>query len=390
MINLTRNIFTILAILLGAISCVELVQLREFGTLKADNQSKNAGDIKHITYMDGSKQKIASVKRYENENFQEDRDRFNSRYKHRHNKFGRNRDRLRFLNRFKHIGRPSFNAGDRLSRKIWGVAYSPYRADGSCADYNTISKEVIAFSQFSKNIRLYSTDCNQLEYILRAIRENQLPTGVYAGIWVSEGEQRAAKETSDFLKVFISNSDIVKGLSIGNEELFKNSMSEDKLIETIQQIKLKIRSANVPYIPIYTTEVDSLFSRKLADSCDLVQTNVHSAFDDTFISIENSVDSVFNRILALKRRVGEDKMVRVGEAGYPSGGVYKSQPYSIKNQETYANNFICKARRLGLEYFYFEAKDSMWKKKSRELEKNFGLYRGDFTRKFSINEAGLC
>ncbi|PVV04368.1 hypothetical protein BB560_001129 [Smittium megazygosporum] len=277
-------------------------------------------------------------------------------------------------------------------KRIWGLAYSPYRDDGKCPDYNVISKEVLQISRTARNVRLYSTDCNQLEHVLQSIFEHKLNLGVYAGIWISEGKPRAESEVNEFIRLSkkYQGSGIIKGLSVGNEELFKKSTTENELIQMIESAKKKIIDSGIQYIPIYTTEVDSLFSSRLAAACDLVQVNVHVAFDKEFVSIHSRVSSVFSRVESLKSRIGPNKRIRIGETGYPSAGTFGSQQFTISNAAAFAKSFCCRAKAHDLEYFYFEAKDSLWKKQLPKLEQNFGLFDAGFRKKFATRPLEIC
>ncbi|PVU84859.1 hypothetical protein BB559_007335, partial [Furculomyces boomerangus] len=246
---------------------------------------------------------------------------------------------------------------------LWGMTYSPYKPDGTCPDNTGMLKDLLSTTLLTNNIRLYSTDCNQLQAAVDLISSNKLNIGVYAGIWVSNGDARTDSEIAEFVRVAnqYKGQGIIKGVSIGNEELFQNSMTEDQLIQNINKARAAITAAGINDIPIYTTDTDAFFSKNLADACDLVQINVYSIFDSVYTSIADSVTSVFTRINTVQQKVGSNKLVRIGETGYPSAGNYNTQQGSIANQLEYVNRFVCNAKKQNLEYFVFEAKDALWK-----------------------------
>ncbi|OMJ29275.1 putative glucan endo-1,3-beta-glucosidase btgC [Smittium culicis] len=277
----------------------------------------------------------------------------------------------------------SMNSG---SSKFWGLTYSPYNTDGSCPSYSKVESDLITVSSVTNNIRLYSTDCDQLVNAAKAITQNSLPLDIYAGVWISSGDERMNNEIDTIIKVINTyGSNIIKGISIGNEEMFKGSMTESDLISKLQAAKSKIMAAGITGIPIYTTDTDSKFTKKMADASDIIQLNIYTIFDQSAKSAADSVESVFNRIEAAKSRLGSSKHVRIGETGFSSAGSSGSQSGSLQGEIDYAKALICKAAQIGSEYFYFEAKDALWKSGESQLEQNFGVFDSNFKPKFDFN-----
>ncbi|OMJ20984.1 putative glucan endo-1,3-beta-glucosidase btgC [Smittium culicis] len=277
----------------------------------------------------------------------------------------------------------SMNSG---SSKFWGLTYSPYNTDGSCPSYSKVESDLITVSSVTNNIRLYSTDCDQLVNAAKAINQNSLPLNIYAGVWISNGDERMNNEIDTIIKVINTyGSNIIKGISIGNEEMFKGSMTESELVSKLQAAKSKFKSAGITGIPIYTTDTDSKFTKNMADASDVIQLNIYTIFDQSAKSAADSVESVFNRVEAAKSRLGSSKHVRIGETGFSSAGSSGSQSGSLQGEIDYAKALICKAAQVGSEYFYFEAKDALWKSGESQLEQSFGVFDSNFKPKFDFN-----
>src|SRR5262249_50782170 len=57
----------------------------------------------------------------------------------------------------------------------WGMTYSPYTAQGGCKDAGTVAADLAIIAQKGfTSVRVYSTDCNTLENIGGAARNNGL------------------------------------------------------------------------------------------------------------------------------------------------------------------------------------------------------------------------
>ncbi|PVU96117.1 hypothetical protein BB561_001364 [Smittium simulii] len=273
---------------------------------------------------------------------------------------------------------------------FWGLTYSPYNVDGSCPSYDKVVSDMKTISGATSHIRLYSTDCGQLENAVKAITENKLPLDVYAGVWISNGADRAQNEINDIINVAKKyGSSLIKGISIGNEDIFKGTIDESALINSINSARQAFKAAGLGHIPVYTTDTDAKFTQKMADACDLLQVNIYTVFDNNFVSIKASVDSILARVNNLKNIAG-NKKIRIGETGFPSDGNSGTQSGNLKDQTEFANSIVCKLRAANVEYFFFEAKDAQWKKTESPLERSFGVYTSDFKQKLDLSKLGKC
>ncbi|OLY81237.1 putative family 17 glucosidase SCW10 [Smittium mucronatum] len=274
---------------------------------------------------------------------------------------------------------------------FWGLTYSPYNTDGSCPNYNKVESDMITLSSVTTRIRLYSTDCDQLLNVVKAISQKSLNIDVYAGIWISNGDERMNNEIDTLISVMKTyGSDRIKGISIGNEEIFKGTMSDTDLVKKLQAARSKINSAGFTNIPIYLTDTDANYSKKMADASDLLQLNIYTIFDSNFTSMDDSVNSVFDRVANAKARLGSNKPVRIGETGYASSGSAGVQSGSQESQIEYAKKLRCKSSENGLEYFFFEAKDALWKSGESQLEQSFGVYNSNYEKKFDFSTLLTC
>ncbi|KAJ1919492.1 hypothetical protein H4219_001963 [Mycoemilia scoparia] len=275
---------------------------------------------------------------------------------------------------------------------LFGITYSPYNNDGSCPDPGKVSSDLKTISGLAKSIRLYATDCSQLESSIKAV-ESGIDISIYAGIWISNGDDRFQKELEEFVGAVkpLSNRDFIKGVSVGNEELHKNTMDEGKLIGYINSVRERLKSEGID-IPVYTTDTDAKFTANLANSCDEVQVNIYAVFDQTFSSVNDSVNSVFSRLDSVKSKIAIDsqKPIRIGETGWADKGSESSAPTTQEIEQQYFDTFVCQANENNIEYFYFEAKDATWKAGASPLEKSFGVFKDDFSQKLNLDKVLQC
>ncbi|PVZ97581.1 hypothetical protein BB558_006457 [Smittium angustum] len=279
-----------------------------------------------------------------------------------------------------------------LSNRFWGINYSPYNNDGTCIGYTGILDQMKELSLITKRIKLYSTDCNQLDYVVKAIRENNLNLEVHAGVWATEGLNRTSREIDEIIKVMKehNNPGIVKDVSIGNEELFKKkNITENKLIDFIKLAKSKFSSSGYGHLKVFTTEVVGFLTERVINECDIVQINAHVMYDSEFHGIENSVGSLFERIKTISAINPQNKLVRLGEVGYASRGSSIAHNGTLERFREFANKFTCSAKRNQQQYFYFESKDSIWKVDS-DVSRSYGLYDLNFKPKIDFVSMGYC
>ncbi|KAJ1645392.1 hypothetical protein J3B02_000947 [Coemansia erecta] len=273
---------------------------------------------------------------------------------------------------------------------LWGLTYSPYNTDGSCPDANAVADQLAKVAKVTKNIRLYSTDCSQLENALQAITSNNLGLSIHAGIWISDGQARMQSDLDQFVSAAKKfGTSLIKGVSVGNEDISKG-MSESTLIDYINQVRSRLQAEGLGSIPVYTTEQDKLFTFNMAAASDKVVVNIHAIFDSQFYSIDASVQSVIQRANNVKTKVASGKPVVIGETGWSSAGNTGSCPLTLANEIAFAQKFRCAADAAGYTYFYFEAKNAKWKKDAATSEQNFGIFDAGFTPKFDFNLLSVC
>ncbi|KXN70379.1 glycoside hydrolase family 17 protein [Conidiobolus coronatus NRRL 28638] len=259
-----------------------------------------------------------------------------------------------------------------------GITYSPYLSD-SCAPYEKVVKDLKTISQYAKEIRLYSTDCNQLENVLKAITEQKLNIKVMLGIWTRDGLERIDSELKEIEKV-LNNSEYrskITRISVGNEDL-TNGISVAALNQNISLVKKSLKKFN---IPIGTVEIGEKLSesesKSIIDNSDFLGVNIHPYFKllSAIGGIDLTLDYLDTYLDNLTNLIPRSKLI-ISEIGLPSAGE-TIQNYGETSPEVQFEFLQKAACKLGdWNYFTFEAFDALFKQNDNSyggVEQNYGI-----------------
>ncbi|KAI9297096.1 glycoside hydrolase [Neoconidiobolus thromboides FSU 785] len=279
------------------------------------------------------------------------------------------------------------------ANKIGGFTYSPYLPYG-CKDKQQIKEELSKIIKLTSNLRLYSTDCDQLKSVVEVISENQFPLSITAGIWMRSGEDRYKADVDTVVNVLKQTkyAKLIKAVTVGNEEL-KNGGNAGSIVAKINQVKGRFASEGVN-VPIGSCEIgaDFLKNPELAKNSQVIFANLYSFFSQVKDNnMMNAAQSVIDQYTELTKSFG-NKVV-ISETGWPSygSGNYRAAA-DIPNQGLFTKYFTCKANQMNIPYYILEPFDSKWKSKgdSNSIEPHFGLLNPDGSFKSSTLNSNSC
>lgn len=150
---------------------------------------------------------------------------------------------------------------DSSLKKIFtGMDYTPlnaqYPACGSIQQ--NVTADVAILSQLTSKIRLYGTDCDQATQVLDAIQDLKVNLTVFIGVWVDNNSTTLNRQLGamyDILKKY--PTDLIDGVAVGNEVLFRQDLTETALISLIKDVKTNVTAMNLgKTIPICTRYID--------------------------------------------------------------------------------------------------------------------------------------
>ncbi|KAI9788615.1 MAG: hypothetical protein M1816_006761 [Peltula sp. TS41687] len=197
-----------------------------------------------------------------------------------------------------------------------GLTYTPYNADGTCKSKDQVDEDFKKISGFSM-IRMYGTDCNQLQTVIPAAQAKGMK--VFAGI--SNNNVLGGKVQQDVEALASACGDkwdVIDTIAVGNE-LVQSGNSPGVAVAAVNSAReaLRAKGYNGPVVSVDT--VGAMTNHpEICQNSDYVAANIHAFFDG---KIEASGAGPFVNELA-KQVAGAcgGKKVVVTETGWPNGG----------------------------------------------------------------------
>ncbi len=256
-----------------------------------------------------------------------------------------------------------------------GLAYSPYR---DCQSPDTklepslddVYEDLDIVVSMANGIRTYSsTGIN--EKIPALARGMGLR--VSAGAWL--GKDKDANELEIEGLVNLANTVELESVIVGNEVLLRGDLSEDELLAYIKRVQEAVD------VPVTTAEIGAILLAhpRLMEAVDFEMVHLYAYWDG--IPIENAARTVVDDYHKIEA-ASNGKRVVIGETGWPSSGPTNGLAVcSPENQQRFAEEFLSLAIEEGVEYFYFDAFDEMWKTEGG-VGPYWGLLYADRTYKY--------
>jgi len=266
---------------------------------------------------------------------------------------------------------------------ITGIGYSPYR---DC-QYPDGTRQPTVEDVREDLFRLFHTTNAIRTYSARGINgripalANEFGLPVYAGAWL-DGVPEDDLEIQALIKL-ACEADLAGGI-VGNEVYLRSKRTRDdveNLVRRIREVKQGVRSECNRDLPVTTAEIDNLMFkwdshddaepemsevfRPVLDEVDFVMVHIYPFWNG--IAIDKAADFTFKRFNGIRDLIereypGRNKWLVIGEAGWPSGGAANREAVpNLDNQRRYLLEFVQRAKRDRVDYFYFDAFDELWK-----------------------------
>ncbi|KAK4461339.1 glycoside hydrolase superfamily [Cladorrhinum samala] len=265
-----------------------------------------------------------------------------------------------------------FNSGNTLADRS-----AKFKADW-LAEFNTAQKLVNAPGKFNAvrlytNIQAYSKD-DPIQAFEAAI---ETKTKILLGVWAS-GTDNIDNELSALKKAITKYgkdfTDLVIGMSIGSEDLYRNSETgvkneagigadPDVLLKFINDYKKSVSGTALSSVPIGHVDTWDVYvngtNKKVIDALDWVGVDEYPYYETgKGNNIKNS-GQLFDRAFdAVKAAVGS-KPVWVTETGWPSSGpTWDEAEASVENAKYYWNEIGCRKLFNKVPTFWYNLRDS--------------------------------
>lgn len=237
------------------------------------------------------------------------------------------------------------------------MTYSPYTSSGGCKDQGTINNDIwtIASKGF-ESVRVYSTDCNTLQYVGEACEANNLK--IILGVYISDtGISGASQQVSEI--VAWAQWSLVELIVVGNEAVFNNWCSAAELASFVAEVKGQCQGAGYTG-PVTTTEPLSVWQSSGASFCsavDVVAANLYAFFNAQ--TTADQAGAFIQSEIGILEGICSGKDVYVMESGWPSAG--NCNGVACPGQSEQETALMGIQATSGAKVIFFSYEDDQWK-----------------------------
>ncbi|KAJ2160894.1 glycoside hydrolase 3 protein [Coemansia sp. RSA 552] len=264
------------------------------------------------------------------------------------------------------------------------LAYNPKQLDtGDCPTVDSVRGDLKVLSKYTDEVRIYSVqDCEQGEAVLRAMENTNWK--VQLGLWLNKDDEVYEKDKDELIRLagVFDYKKHVTAVIVGNEAIYREEQTTAQVAAKVADVKKELAKAGLGSIPVTTSETWPSYDKTLVDAVDYVNMHAFPFWEGTHI--DDAQDKVFEHIHNLQKLAGDKKVV-IGETGWPDqGGNFDDAVPSLKNEQRYMREFICRAQLEKIDYVWFSAFDEAWKPVSNasDVETHWGILKGDQSPKF--------
>ena len=238
------------------------------------------------------------------------------------------------------------------------MTYSPYTSQGGCQNQGAIESDIadIATKGF-KVVRIYSTDCNGLEYVGAACRAHGL--NMIIGVFISSSGTSGAQSQVQQI-VQWAQWDLVDLIVVGNEAILNGYCTAGQLAGFISSSTSAFKTAGYTGLITTTEPLDSwqTYGSTLCAVVDKVGANLHPFFNPqtpatdagTFVKSE----------LAILRTVcpGKTDVINL-ETGWPTQG--SPDGVAVPGAQEQITALTAIVKEAGDDCVFFSYANDSWK-----------------------------
>lgn len=271
---------------------------------------------------------------------------------------------------------------DKNLHKVFpGMDYTPYGAQyPACLSnmpyQNDVTVDVAVLAQLTPAIRLYGTDCEQTEMVLKGIDllGYNDTIKVWLGVYLdgnSTTNDRQLNQIYDILDKYPSSH--FAGVIVGNEVLFSEFLTEPQLANYLTKVRQELSSRGIS-LPVSTADLGDNWTAGLAADSDIIMANVHPFFAGRTPSQAPGWTLNFwntHDVVLKSTSNGPWPANIISETGWPTQGgndcgtgakcASKTEGAiaGIDELNQYMDGWVCQRLEKGDTYFWFEAFDEV-------------------------------
>ena len=272
------------------------------------------------------------------------------------------------------------------------ICYGPHRdgqrPGGPSPSATELHEDLLLMLPHWNLLRIYGSS-GFARTLLDVIRDQALDMKVMLGVWIAPHDQPAnLREVAAAVELAAAYPDLVLAVCVGNETQVSWSAHRcppELLIDHVRRVRAKVT------VPVTVADDFNFWnkpeSRTVAAEIDFVTMHAHPMWngrqlDDALAWLSAQVDTV--------EAMHAERTVVLGETGWATSvhdegeqaELIKGQP-GEGEQKLFHDEATAWAAARRLPMFFFEAFDENWKggPDQAEVEKHWGLFRADRTRK---------
>ncbi|KAK1150106.1 glycoside hydrolase 3 protein [Aspergillus melleus] len=276
-----------------------------------------------------------------------------------------------------------------------GLALGNKNVNGQCKQTSDYEADFDALKKVTTLVRTYSaSDCDTAKNIIPAAKNKKFQ--VVLGVWPDYDD--SFNKDFNILKQYVhGNEDVVQGITVGSEVLYRGDLPAAKLKERIIQVVDEFPKVTVGTVDSWNKFADGTYD----DIISSPKINYFLANGFAYWQgqeIGNATNTYFDDMSQAKKRVesrAAGRKIRFGngETGWPTDGGtdYEAAIAKTEYAAKYWKDAVCGVLTWGVDVFYFEAFDEPWKPVSKgdngeeKDETHWGLFTSDRKPKFDYS-----
>lgn len=237
---------------------------------------------------------------------------------------------------------------------VKGITYTPYESSGSCKSADEVASDLAQLTDFPV-IRLYGTDCNQVENVYKAKASNQK---LFLGVYYVDQIQDGIDTIKSAVETYGSWDDITT-VSIGNELVNGNQATPAQVGEYVDTGRAALKAAGYsgPVVSV-DTFIAVINNPELCNYSDYMAVNAHAYFDKN-TAAQDSGKWLLDQIQRVWTACDGKKDVIVTESGWPSKG--ETYGVAVPSKENQKDAVSSITSSCGSSTFLFTAFNDYWK-----------------------------
>lgn len=256
-----------------------------------------------------------------------------------------------------------------------GITYTPYNDDDSCKSGDQVMSDFAKISGYAF-VRIYGTDCNQLDTVLPAAKSRGMK--VFAGIDERNVTSDAALQAEvDYLaRAAGGDMSIYETVSVCNECVHRGSKDAGFIASAVNKVRDMLKSKGYGG-PVVTVETAGAMRNNpgLCEASSYAACNIHAFFNKD-VSAADAGKFVAQEA-KLVAEACKGKRVVVTETGWPSGGNPNGAAVpSPENQQAAIESLKQAFSENPANIIYFSAFNEGWKEDRADTfgcEKFYGI-----------------